>query len=136
VCDVGCKNGHDAVLVVDDDVDLRESVHELLTERGYRVETAADGAEALAWLEKSQMTPCVALIDLMMPGMDGFTLRARMSADPHLADIPVVVVTGAGVLAEQRAAELNAKVLRKPVTMANLLATVRSYCGEPPTPPD
>ena len=134
--DRGCKNGQDAVLVVDDDVDLRESVHELLTLRGYRVETAADGAEALAWLEKSQMTPCVALIDLMMPGMDGFTLRARMSADPQLADIPVVVVTGAGVLAEQRAVELNARVLRKPVTMAALLATVRTFCGEPPTPTD
>jgi CheY-like chemotaxis protein len=134
VSDTGCKGGRGTVLVVDDDFDLRESVHELLTFRGYQVETAADGAEALAWLEKNQMTPCVALIDLMMPGMDGFTLRARMSANPHLVDIPVVVVTGAGVLAEQRALELNAKVLRKPVSMAKLLATVRSFCGEPPPP--
>ena len=130
--DAGCRGGHDAVLVVDDDVDLRESVHELLTLRGYRVETAADGAEALAWLERGDVTPCLALIDLMMPGMDGLTLRARMSANPQLAAIPVVVVTGAGILAEQRARELQAQVLQKPVSVATLLATVQSFCGQPP----
>jgi CheY-like chemotaxis protein len=130
-----CGGGGDAeVLVVDDDADLRESVQVLLTLRGYRVRTAADGAEALAWLERADAAPCLTLIDLMMPVMDGFTLRARMCADPNLAAIPVVIITGAGVLATQRGAELRAPVLRKPVDLTALLATVASFCGERTNP--
>lgn len=120
---------------MDDDLDLRESLEEILTERGYRVATAADGAEALAWLALAGNVPQLALIDLMMPGMDGFTLRARMLADPALAQVPAVVVTGAGVLAQRRAAELQAPVLRKPVQLDTLLATVARFCGTP-EPPD
>lgn len=116
------------VLVVDDDVDLRESMQDLLTLNGHRAETAADGAEALEWLHRTGMRPCLVLLDLMMPGMDGFTFRSRLSADPRLADIPVVVVTGAGILAEQRVDELHAPVLRKPIRLETLLETVRSFC--------
>jgi CheY-like chemotaxis protein len=124
------------VLVVDDDPELRASLEEILSDRGYRVATAADGAEALAWLSASGTVPQLALIDLMMPGMDGFALRARMLADPQLAQVPAVVISGAGVLAQKRAAELRAPVLRKPVGLGVLLATVERYCGAPPRPPE
>jgi CheY-like chemotaxis protein len=64
----------------------------------------------------------------MMPGMSGFDVRSRMRADPVLASVPVVVITGAGLLADQRAAELEAEVLRKPIELATLLGTVRRFC--------
>jgi CheY-like chemotaxis protein len=116
------------VLVVDDDSDLRETIQVLLQAHGHRVASAADGAEALAWLGAGGTLPCLVLLDLMMPGMSGFDVRSRMRADPVLADVPVVVITGAGMLAEQRAGELQAEVLRKPIELATLLGTVRRFC--------
>jgi CheY-like chemotaxis protein len=122
--------GAGTVLVVDDDDDLRETVEALLRARGYRVATAASGLEALDWLRARAADTCVVLLDLMMPGMDGFTLRSTMSADPLLSPIPVVVVTGAGVLARQRSAELPADVLYKPLDLTVLLGAVRKHCRE------
>ena len=99
--------GAGTVLVVDDDDDLRETVEVLLRAHGHPVATAASGLEALAWLRHRAADTCVVLLDLMMPGMDGFTLHSTMSADPVLSPIPVVVVTGAGAAgppAQRRAA--------------------------------
>jgi two-component system chemotaxis response regulator CheY len=115
------------VLVVDDDDDLRESIEAALTSYGHGVATAADGSEALAWMKK-QGRPCVVLLDLMMPGMNGFELRSKMAADPGLSTIPVVIITGAGVLADRRANELRAEVLRKPIELSTLLQTVKRFC--------
>jgi two-component system chemotaxis response regulator CheY len=122
--------GAGTVLVVDDDDDLRETVEVLLRAHGYRVATAASGLEALEWLRERAADTCVVLLDLMMPGMDGFTLRSTMSADPLLSPIPVVVVTGAGVLARQRGAELRAEVLHKPLDLSVLLGAIRKHCQE------
>ena len=116
------------VLVVDDDADLRESIEAALMSHGHGVATAADGSEALAWMKEPGRRPCLVLLDLMMPGMNGFELRSKMVADPGLSSIPVVVITGAGVLADRRANELRAEVLRKPIELATLLQTVKRFC--------
>ena len=120
--------GSGTILVVDDDADLRDSLEAALVARGHKVAKAADGAEALAWLKSNAKDPCVVLLDLMMPGMNGFELRSRMAADPHLATIPVVVITGAGLLADRRASELRAEVLKKPIELSTQLSTVRRFC--------
>jgi two-component system, chemotaxis family, chemotaxis protein CheY len=117
------------VLVVDDDADLRDSIEAALLSHGHPVVQAADGAEALAYLKSTNEEPCLVLLDLMMPGMNGFELRSRMNADPALASIPVVVITGAGLLADRRAGELKAEVLRKPIELPTLLRTVRRFCA-------
>jgi CheY-like chemotaxis protein len=122
--------GAGTVLVVDDDDDLRETVEVLLRAHGHAVATAASGLEALAWLRHRAADTCVVLLDLMMPGMDGFALHSTMSADPVLSPIPVVVVTGAGVLARQRSDELPADVLHKPLDLSALLGAVRKHCPE------
>jgi CheY-like chemotaxis protein len=122
--------GAGTVLVVDDDDDLRETVEVLLRAHGHRVATAASGLEALEWLRHRAADTCVVLLDLMMPGMDGFTLHSTMSADPVLSPIPVVVVTGAGLLASQRSDELPAEVLHKPLDLSALLGAVRKHCPE------
>jgi CheY-like chemotaxis protein len=121
-------NSPGIVLVVDDDSDLRETIQVLLESHGHQVAMASDGAEALAWLGGQGAPPCVVLLDLMMPGMSGFDLRSHMRANPALARVPVVVITGAGVLAEQRADELQAEILRKPIDLHTLLGTVRRFC--------
>jgi CheY-like chemotaxis protein len=116
------------VLVVDDDDDLREAMEAALRAVGHRVVTAADGAEALLWLRHPEVRTCLVLLDLMMPGMNGFELRTVMSADPALSTIPVVVITGAGVLADRGADELQADVLAKPIALPTLVGTVKRYC--------
>jgi CheY-like chemotaxis protein len=121
--------GGRTVLVVDDDDDLRESIEVVLSARGHRVATAADGHEALAWLRRQPANPCVVLLDLMMPRMNGFELRARMIADPELAAIPVVIITGAGLLADTNSSSLQTEVLRKPIEPSTLLRTVGKFCA-------
>jgi two-component system, chemotaxis family, chemotaxis protein CheY len=80
------------LLVVDDDVDLRESLRDVLTDEGYRVTMAANGQEALSLLP-GLPRPCGILLDLVMPVMGGNEFYRAMSALPALADIPVLVLT-------------------------------------------
>jgi CheY-like chemotaxis protein len=112
-------------MVVDDDEDIRESIEILLSSRGIRVSTAAEGAEALRLLRGADR-PSVILLDLMMPGMNGFDLRNTLDTDPELSGIPVVVITGAGNAA--RPEQLHAPVLRKPFDFATLMSTVNRFC--------
>lgn len=118
----------DYVLVIDDDADLRESIGVMLSAAGHSFSTANDGAEGLEHLRVPGRRPCVVVLDLMMPRMSGFELRSAMKADPALATIPVIVVTGAGPLADRRSAELDAEILRKPFEVSVLLEAVTRHC--------
>jgi CheY-like chemotaxis protein len=115
------------ILVVEDDSDIREDLAELLRDQGYRVITAGNGAEALEQL-RSQLTPCLILLDLMMPVMDGWEFRRRMLADDRLARVPTVLLTGAAD-PQDHAVNLNvADVMTKPIRLDRLYATVDRYC--------
>ncbi|WP_437782490.1 response regulator [Sorangium sp. So ce1097] len=118
------------ILVVEDDLDIRSILSQLLMFEGYDVEEAADGAEALALLRGGQ-PPALILLDLMMPVMDGWQLRAELQRDPALASIPVVIVS-ADVRAEQEASRLRvAGLLKKPLQIEPLLELVHRICGAP-----
>lgn len=115
------------ILVVDDDHAIRESLTELLEDEGYSVAVAANGEQALDQLRRPAV-PCLILLDLMMPVMDGFEFMGRKAADPSLAGIPVVVITAAGPAG--RAGALSAqRVLAKPVKLDTLMDTVKQYCA-------
>jgi CheY-like chemotaxis protein len=115
------------VLIVEDDTDLRESLADLLQDEGYRVAGAANGEEALQYLRTSP-PPCIVLLDLMMPVMNGWELREHMQQDPLLSSIPVAIVTGVRNT-EDRIAALNpVGYFQKPVDINALLATVATYC--------
>jgi CheY-like chemotaxis protein len=118
------------VLVVDDDPDIRESLETVLGIHGHAVASAADGSEAITFLRQDGPQPCVILLDLMMPGMNGFDFRAQLEADPMLAEIPVVIITGAGILVDERANTLHAEILRKPFDLKALLKTVERFCAD------
>lgn len=114
------------VLIVDDDPAICEVLAEVLTEEGYLTITAGHGAAALACLEQEQ--PCLILLDLMMPVMDGFAFRAIQQATPQLASIPVVVLSAFPATVES-AARLDAVAyLNKPVRLDRLVALVDRYC--------
>jgi CheY-like chemotaxis protein len=119
-----------SVLVVDDDEDLLVVLRDVIDEEGYRVLTARGGEEALALLESGE-TPCMILLDLKMPGMDGAEFRMRQLADPRLAAIPVVGFTGLWNGEEFAHRLALASCLRKPVNLHKLLETVAHYCSDP-----
>ena len=93
---------------------------------GFRVELASNGKQALERLS-SGIQPCVILLDLMMPVMDGWQFRRKQVENRDLADIPVVVVSAAG---KDRIAEIDANAyLTKPVDLEQLLERVTQYCS-------
>jgi CheY-like chemotaxis protein len=113
------------VLVVDDDEALREAIAEAIEIAGYVVEQAENGREAL---EKMRLaSPCVVLLDLMMPEMNGWEVVSAMDADPRLSKVPVCVVTAQDRLDPPR----SARLLKKPVSVAALLDAVQAHCGKP-----
>ncbi|GGD99354.1 hypothetical protein GCM10011390_17690 [Aureimonas endophytica] len=79
------------VLVIDDDTAQRELMTRFLAREGFSTVTAADGATGLTLAK--ELRPRAILLDVMMPGIDGWTVLGRLKADPDLASIPVVMVT-------------------------------------------
>ncbi len=83
-------------LVVDDSLLVRHSVCRFLEQRGFVVEAAANGAEALEALTKLRPRPDVIITDLLMPKMSGGELIAALKKDPSTANIPIVVLSRQG----------------------------------------
>ena len=114
------------VLVVDDERKNRQLIEVMLGEDGYQVLTANCGADALEMVALS--APDLVLLDVMMPGMDGYQVASRLKADPKTAHIPVVILTALGD-ANSVAHGLGAgavQYLTKPVNRAELRACVSS----------
>jgi len=115
--------GAPAILVVDDDEDIRDIVAMALRAMGYTVETAADGVEAIDLLAGG-LRPSLVLLDMMMPRMDGEAFVLALRRDPDVADVPVVLLSGHDA-ACQKAADLRASgCLVKPVELDDLVETV------------
>jgi CheY-like chemotaxis protein len=114
------------ILVVEDDLDIREVMRMVLEASGYQVLEAGDGAEALRVAHAHR--PCVIVLDLMMPGMDGFQFRESQLQDPAIASIPVLIASGGGAVPE-KASELGAAgYLVKPMDVRGLLALLEDLC--------
>jgi len=115
------------VLIVEDNYDVRTAMKTLLELEQYRVEAVADGDEALQVL-RSGLRPGLILLDLAMPGKNGFQFRAEQLQDPKLARIPVVVYSGAGNVDEKAASLGIAAFLHKPIEIDELLELVARHC--------
>jgi two-component system response regulator MprA len=110
-----------AILVVDDELDIRESLQELFEDAGFQVVTAADGAEALAVMDGEP--PCVVILDLLMPGVTGNQVFDSMRRDDRLRAVPVIIATS-----DPSRAPRDATVMRKPIDAGRLLDAVRQHC--------
>ena len=118
------------VLVVDDDDDIRESLMEFLEEHGFESVGARDGVDAFDKLGSADPQPCLIILDLMMPKMDGRTFRHKQLERASLADIPVVVISAYRDV-EQNARDLQAvNWLPKPLNLPALLQAVREACAD------
>lgn len=117
------------VLVVDDCEDIREMLRDFLEEEGYRVVTAKNGADALLRLEEFETgtLPCLMLVDLLMPVMDGVELIHRLRQSARFAPVPVLVISAASTVDPPP----GTRLLPKPVGPMKILQEVRDACGAP-----
>jgi CheY-like chemotaxis protein len=113
------------VLIVEDDADIRSFMQFLLDSSGYNTVAAGNGREALEAMRGKR--PCMVLLDLMMPVMDGFEFRARQLRDPSLATVPVLCLTAMPDIPSLEA-RLSAPCLHKPVSVDRLLTEVEARC--------
>lgn len=121
------RSGHrHSVLVVDDDPTFASGLAELMRAEGYEPRTAADGIEALDALRDHR--PCLVVIDLNMPRLNGTGLHSRMVSDARLRSIPVVVVTGDERPANELPSLIGAPILRKPRDLGRLTNMVATCC--------
>lgn len=114
------KDRHKVILAIEDDPDLSYLYESFLSGEGYDVLLAHD---ALEGLEKMRRHPDVVLLDLMLPGVDGYTLLRHMRATARLRDMPVIVVSAAVPPGRQRIAGADA-VMHKPFEFDGLLRTI------------
>src|SRR6478735_638248 len=118
------------ILVIDDDKDIRHVITEILDQSGYEVFTAASGQQGLDLA--AQIVPDLIILDLMMPGMDGWTVLTKLQHKASLADIPVIILSAASGL--EMAMSLGAAaVLFKPVDANHLTAEIAAQLA--PLPP-
>ncbi len=116
------------ILVVDDEEMIRDSLIEYLDENGYRAIGAVDGRDALAKLAAPDRRPCVILLDLMMPIMDGKTFRTQQLRDPALAGIPVIVLSAYHGVAKWASELKLPDHLSKPFKLEELLRLIHKHC--------
>ncbi len=115
------------VLIVDDDLDIRNTVASILQDEGYRVAKSGNGREALDFLSApGSPRPNLILLDMMMPIMDGPTFHQHQQQDPALASIPVLAFTAFGNPADTSWATGR---LTKPLRLEALLTMVAKHVG-------
>jgi signal transduction histidine kinase/CheY-like chemotaxis protein len=115
-------------LVIDDDPAVRDLMQNFLGKEGYRVALAASGEEGLRLAR--ELRPDAITLDVMMPGMDGWSVLTALKSDPQLADIPVILLT----IMDNRNMGFAlgaAEYLTKPVERERLLAVLRKYRKQP-----
>lgn len=118
-------SANDHILVVDDSPDNVFLIQTILEEEGYAIATAEDGASALAQIEQSP--PDLVLLDVMMPGMDGFEVTKRIRQNKKLSFIPILLITAHDKPSVAQGLDMGADdFIRKPVEVDELLARVRS----------
>jgi CheY-like chemotaxis protein len=116
------KIGVHTILLVDDDVAVRRTMARFLGIEGFVVVEAGNGREALTHLQTGCSAAAI-LLDLRMPMMDGWAFRTLQRADRSIADIPVIILSGADA---HRFHELDAvAAFEKPVTMSKVVAVLR-----------
>lgn len=117
------------ILVIDDDKDIRSVVAEVLSMSGYDVVEAASGQQGLDHV--SRFIPHLILLDVMMPGIDGWTVLSKLQDNPKLADVPVIVLSALGEV--EMAMSLGAaSVLLKPVDASRLTAEIATHLSPLP----
>lgn len=117
-----------AILVIDDDKEIRESLHDVLTDEGYTVFMAENGLEGLNFLKNTDQLPCLVFLDLMMPVLDGQGFRKEQLENPAYSNIPTILFSANGHLDKRALAIGMTDFLKKPIDLDELLSIAAKYC--------
>jgi DNA-binding response OmpR family regulator len=114
------------VLILEDHDDIRDAIAFLFRASGFDVAPAWGVEDAYRQLRQG-FRPCVVLLDLHMPGMDGWAFVDRMRLEPHLNDVPVIIMSGDG---DQRGRTEHAgyEFLMKPTQPETLIGAIHRHC--------
>lgn len=120
------------ILVVDDEPDIRLILQARLEAAGYRVDTAANGLEALNKIRNQ--TPALVILDLMLPGMDGFAVCAMLKRDQRFSELPIIILTARSQPQDRKTGTaLGADAyLTKPFQPQELLKTIEQLLERKP----
>jgi two-component system chemotaxis response regulator CheY len=118
------------ILVIEDDSAIREMLVQTLEEEGFAAVSAADGMEALSYLQASSGLPCLILLDLMMPRMNGWQFREIQQNHPAIGSIPVVVLSARPDVRAYHTEIIVDGYLPKPVNFDLLMKIIRRYCSQ------
>ncbi|HAZ14720.1 MAG: hypothetical protein A2X86_12740 [Bdellovibrionales bacterium GWA2_49_15] len=114
-----------SILIVEDDAGIRDVLRYALELEGYKVVVAINGQDGLEQLAKMQ-SPCLILLDLMMPVMNGWQFMERLGHDMVLATIPVILITAFS----EQGKELKSKgIIKKPIDLEIFLQAVKKWCN-------
>lgn len=113
-----------SILVVEDDVDIRSALVQILRLEGHKTAEAANGKEALEYL-RNNPKPCMVLLDMMMPIMTGRQFLDVFKHEPENADVPVVIISAIADRIDTSGAK---EFIRKPLEVSKLLEVVAKYC--------
>ena len=115
------------ILVVEDQEDNRQIIRDMLTFTDYEIVEAESGEEALAAVAKQR--PDLILMDIQLPGIDGYEVTRRIKADPALRSIPIIAVTSYALSGEEQKARAAGcdEYVPKPYSPRQLLAKIRQY---------
>jgi two-component system cell cycle response regulator DivK len=118
------------ILVVEDQEDNRQIIRDMLAATGYEIVEAESGEEALAAVAKQR--PDLILMDILLPGIDGYEVTRRIKADPALRSIPIIAVTSYALSGEEQKARAAGcdEYVPKPYSPRQLLAKIRQYLPE------
>lgn len=118
------------VLIIEDEKLIIVSTQMVLEAAGFRVESAVNGEEGIQ--KAKSLRPDLVLLDIMMPGIDGWETLTRLKQDPQTADVPVVIFTAREhSRGHQRSAEMGAAdYFRKPFEPEELVELVEKHCGQ------
>lgn len=112
------------ILIVEDDPDIQEAVSDLITAAGYLVKVVDNGRQALMFLKSTNRLPCLVIMDLFMPEMNGHELLQLLRLEDRFITLPVAVFSASADPPPPGAT----RYVKKPFELHVLLDTVRSFC--------
>jgi two-component system cell cycle response regulator DivK len=118
------------ILVVEDQEDLRGVLHDLLTGSGYTVSEAADGHAGVAKAQTDR--PDLILMDIQLPGIDGYEATRQIKADPNLKATPIIAVSSYAMKGDEEKARASGceHYITKPYSPMQLLRLIRGFLGD------
>ena len=124
--DLGGKMGThiSSILVVEDDIDIRSALVQILRMEGHETAEAANGKEALEYI-RNNPRPCMVLLDMMMPVMTGRQFLDVFKDEPESSSIPVIIISAVADRIDTSGAQ---EFIRKPLEVSKLLEVIAKYC--------